>query len=159
MAALKPEVKAFIVQALACYDTPSQVVESVQEAFGLTISRQQVESHDPTKVSGKTLAQKWVDMFNAARERFQNEVGDIPIASKAYRLRVLNRMAASAEKMKNFGMTSQLIEQAAKEMGDAYTNKHKLEHSGPNGGAIQTITMSKEEYKSARQEMMEDDDC
>ncbi|MEB5922732.1 MULTISPECIES: DUF2280 domain-containing protein [Franconibacter] len=159
MAALKPEVKAFIVQALACYDTPSQVVESVQEAFGITISRQQVESHDPTKVSGKTLAQKWVDMFNAARERFQNEVGDIPIASKAYRLRVLNRMAASAEKMKNFGMTSQLIEQAAKEMGDAYTNKHKLEHSGPNGGAIQTITMSKEEYKSARQEMMEDDDC
>ena len=46
-----------------------------------------------------------------------------------------------------------------KECGDAYTNKHKFEHSGPNGGAIQTITMSKEEYKSARQEMMEDDDC
>lgn len=37
--------------------------------------------------------------------------------------------------------------------------KTKTELSGPNGGAIQTITMSKEEYKSARQEMMEDDDC
>ncbi|EPF4546974.1 terminase small subunit [Klebsiella aerogenes] len=35
----------------------------------------------------------------------------------------------------------------------------KTELSGPNGGAIQTITMSKEEYKSARQEMIEDDDC
>ncbi|HGV3800248.1 DUF2280 domain-containing protein [Klebsiella pneumoniae] len=159
MAALKPEVKAAIVQMLACYDTPSQVVEAVQKDFGITITRQQVETHDPTKVSGKTLAKKWVDLFNCTRDRFLNEISDIPIANKAYRLRVLQRMSTTAEGMKNLGMTAQLLEQAAKEVGDAYTNKHKFEHSGPNGGAIQTITMSKEEYKSARQEMMEDDDC
>lgn len=159
MAALKPEVKAFIIQMLACYDTPSQVVEAVQKDFGIAITRQQVETHDPTKVSGKTLAKKWVELFNATRERFQNEISDIPIANKAYRLRVLDRMATRAETMKNLALTAEIIEQAAKECGDAYTNKHKFEHSGPNGGAIQTITMSKEEYKSARQEMMEDDDC
>jgi hypothetical protein len=159
MAALKPDVKAFIVQALACFDTPSIVVEAVQKEFGIKITPQQVESHDPTKVSGRGLAQKWVDMFNATRERFQNEISDIPIANKAYRLRVLDRMATRAEGMKNLALTAELIEQAAKECGDAYTNKHKFEHSGPNGGAIQTLTMSKEEYKSARQEMMEDDDC
>ncbi len=159
MAALKPEVRAFIVQELACFDTPSQIVESVQKEFKVQVTRQQVASHDPTKVAGKGLAQKWVELFNLTRDRFLNEISDIPIANKAYRLRVLDRMATNSEKMKNYGMTSQLIEQAAKEMGDAYTNKHKFEHSGPNGGAIQTITMSKEEYKSARQEMMEDDDC
>lgn len=159
MATLKGEVKAFIVQSLACFDTPSQVVESVKKEFGLSITRQQVESHDPTKANGRGLAQKWVDMFNATRERFQNEISDIPIANKAYRLRVLDRMATRAEGMKNLALTAEIIEQAAKECGDAYTNKHKFEHSGPNGGAIQTITMSKEEYKSARQEMMEDDDC
>ncbi|AXY31181.1 MULTISPECIES: DUF2280 domain-containing protein [Enterobacteriaceae] len=159
MAALKGEVKAFIVQSLACFDTPSQVVESVKKEFGLSITRQQVESHDPTKANGRGLAQKWADMFNATRERFQNEISDIPIANKAYRLRVLDRMATRAEGMKNLALTAEIIEQAAKECGDAYTNKHKFEHSGPNGGAIQTITMSREEYKSARQEMMEDDDC
>lgn len=159
MATLKGEVKAFIVQSLACFDTPSQVVESVKKEFGLSITRQQVESHDPTKANGRGLAQKWVDMFNATRERFQTEISDIPIANKAYRLRVLDRMATRAEVMKNLALTAEIIEQAAKECGDAYTNKHKFEHSGPNGGAIQTITMSKEEYKSARQEMMEDDDC
>ncbi|MFZ5050167.1 DUF2280 domain-containing protein [Enterobacter kobei] len=159
MATLKGEVKAFIVQSLACFDTPSQVVESVKKEFGLAIPRQQVESHDPTKANGKGLAQKWVDMFNATRERFQSEISDIPIANKAYRLRVLDRMATRAEGMKNLALTAEIIEQAAKECGDAYTNKHKFEHSGPNGGAIQTITMSKDEYKSARQEMMEDDDC
>ncbi|MEF4088872.1 DUF2280 domain-containing protein [Escherichia coli] len=159
MATLKGEVKAFIVQSLACFDTPSQVVELVKKEFGLSITRQQVESHDPTKANGRGLAQRWVDMFNATRERFQNEISDIPIANKAYRLRVLDRMATRAEGMKNLALTAEIIEQAAKECGDAYTNKHKFEHSGPNGGAIQTITMSKEEYKSARQEMMEDDDC
>ncbi|WP_313758993.1 DUF2280 domain-containing protein [Atlantibacter hermannii] len=159
MAALKGDVKAFIVQSLACFDTPSQVVESVKKEFGLTIPRQQVESHDPTKANGRGLAQKWVDMFNATRERFQNEISDIPIANKAYRLRALDRMMTKAETMRNMALAASLIEQAAKECGDAYTNKHKFEHSGPNGGAIETITMSKEEYKSARQEMMEDDDC
>lgn len=159
MAALKGEVKAFIVQSLACFDTPTQVVEAVKKEFGLTITRQQVESHDPTKANGKGLAQKWVDMFNATRDRFQNEISDIPIANKAYRLRALDRMATKTEGMKNFALASQLIEQAAKEVGDAYTNKHKFEHSGPNGGAIETVTMSKDEYKAARREMLEDDDC
>ncbi|HAZ77935.1 MAG TPA: hypothetical protein DCX28_16215 [Enterobacteriaceae bacterium] len=159
MAALKGEVKAFIVQSLACFDTPSQVVEAVKKEFGLTIARQQVESHDPTKANGKGLAQKWVGMFNATRDRFQNEISDIPIANKAYRLRALDRMATKTEGMKNFALASQLIEQAAKEVGDAYTNKHKFEHSGPNGGAIETVTMNKDDYKAARREMLEDDDC
>lgn len=133
MAALKPEVKAFIIQMLACYDTPSQVVEAVQKDFGITITRQQVETHDPTKVSGKTLAKKWVDMFNTTRDRFLNEISDIPIANKAYRLRVLQRMSTTAENMKNIGMTAQLLEQAAKEVGEAYSNKQKVEHTSPDG--------------------------
>lgn len=133
MAALKPEVKAFIIQMLACYDTPSQVVEAVQKDFGIAITRQQVETHDPTKVSGKTLAKKWVDLFNLTRDRFLNEISDIPIANKAYRLRVLQRMSTTAENMKNIGMTAQLLEQAAKEVGEAYSNKQKVEHTSPDG--------------------------
>lgn len=43
MATLKNEVKSFIVQALACFDTPSQVVESVKNEFGVVVTRQQVE--------------------------------------------------------------------------------------------------------------------
>ncbi|EPG8764684.1 TPA: DUF2280 domain-containing protein [Raoultella ornithinolytica] len=129
MAALKPEVKAAIVQMLACYDTLSIVVDAIQKDYGIRVTPQQVESHDPTKVSGKGLAKKWVDMFNTTRDRFLNEISDIPIANKAYRLRVLQRMSTDAEKMKNMGMTAQLLEQAAKEVGDVYTNKQKVEQS------------------------------
>lgn len=159
MAALSTEVKAFIVQSLACYETPVKVIELVKAEYGIDVSRQQVSQYTPGNAMAAKLSQKWIDLFNATRKRFQNEIADIPIANKAYRLRALDRMMNSAEKMRNIALATDIIEQAAKECGDAYTNKHKFEHSGPNGGAIQTITMSKEEYKSARQEMMEDDDC
>ncbi|QAB30119.1 DUF2280 domain-containing protein [Pantoea ananatis] len=142
MAALKPEIKAFIVQSVACFDTPSQVAESVLKEFCVKINRQQVEQHDPTKASGKKLAKKWVDMFNDTRNRFQTQIADIPIANKAYRLRTLDRMATRTETMKNFALTAQLIEQAAKEVGDAYTNKLKVESTGANGGPIKTESVS-----------------
>ncbi|ENF7816552.1 DUF2280 domain-containing protein [Enterobacter soli] len=133
MAALKGEVKAFIVQSLACFDTPSQVVELVKKEFGLSITRQQVESHDPTKANGKGLAKKWVELFNETRKRFQTELSDIPIANKAYRLRALDRMMTRAEGMKNMALAASLMEQAAKEVGDAYSNKQKVEHTSPDG--------------------------
>ncbi|MEL0377567.1 DUF2280 domain-containing protein [Klebsiella pneumoniae] len=156
MAALKPEVKAYIIQMLACYDTPSQVVEAVQKDFGITITRQQVETHDPTKVSGKTLAKKWVDLFNRTRDRFLNEISDIPIANKAYRLRVLQRMSTTAEGMKNLGMTAQLLEQAAKEVGDAYTNRLKVESTGKDGGPIkaEVTNMSPQEAAETYKKIM-----
>ncbi len=133
MAALSSEVKAFIVQALACYENPAKVIELVKEEFKVTISRQQVSAYDPSNAMAKSLSKKWVDLFNTTRARFQNEISDIPIANKAYRLRTLDRMATSTEKMKNFALTAQLIEQAAKEVGDAYTNRQKVEHTSPDG--------------------------
>ena len=159
MAALKPEVKALIVQSLACYDTPSQVVALVKQEFSLTLTLQQVSSYDPTKAIAKNLGQKWIDLFNSTRTRFQTEISDIPIANRAYRLRALDRMATKAESMKNFAMTAQLMEQAAKECGDAYSNKHKFEHTGKDGGPIESAALTKDEYKLARREMLEDDDC
>jgi len=156
MATLKGEVKAFIVQSLACFDTPSMVVDSVKKEFGISITRQQVESHDPTKSNGKGLAKKWVDMFNDTRNRFQTEIADIPIANKAYRLRTLDRMATRTETMKNFALTAQLIEQAAKEVGDAYTNKLKVESTGANGGPIKTenVSLTSDEAAELYRKMM-----
>lgn len=153
MAALKPEVKAAIVQMLACYETLSIVVDAIQKDYGIKVTPQQVESHDPTKISGKGLAQKWVDLFNRTRDRFLNEISDIPIANKAYRLRVLQRMSTTAEGMKNLGMTAQLLEQAAKEVGDAYSNKQKVELTGKDGGPLNQVTYTAEDYAKAQQKL------
>lgn len=132
MAALNNDVKAFIVQALACFDTPTQVVEAVQKEFSITVTRQQVETHDPTKYSGKGLAKRWVTLFEDTRQRFREETADIPIANRAYRLRALGRIAEKAENMRNLALTAQLLEQAAKEVGDVYVNR-RIEPTKPPG--------------------------
>ncbi|NJJ56698.1 DUF2280 domain-containing protein [Pseudomonas sp. B14(2022)] len=132
MAALKNEVKSFIVQALACFDTPSQVVEAVKNEYGVVVSRQQVETHDPTKSAGKGLAVKWATLFHDTRKRFREETAEIPIANRAFRLRGLGRMAEKAENMRNLALTAQLYEQAAKEVGDVYVNR-RIEPEKPLG--------------------------
>ncbi|MFJ0508107.1 DUF2280 domain-containing protein, partial [Acinetobacter baumannii] len=47
MAALKEPVKIFIVQSLACRDTPQEVVENVKQEFDVEISRSQCQAYDP----------------------------------------------------------------------------------------------------------------
>jgi hypothetical protein len=47
--------------------------------------------------AARVWLKKWVDLFNHTRDRFLNEISDIPIANKAYRLRVLQRMSTTAE--------------------------------------------------------------
>jgi hypothetical protein len=134
MARLDEAVKRFIVQALACYDTPSQVAEAVKEEFGLVLDRAHVAVYDPTKASGKDLSKKWRDLFEETRKRFRKEVAEIPIADQAYRLRQLQRMLQDAMSRKNVVLASQLLEQAAKEAGGAFSNRREI--SGPNGGPV-----------------------
>jgi hypothetical protein len=142
MAKLSEEVKTAIVQRLACYDTPQQVADAVKEEFGVDIDRRQVQLYDPTR-SGKKPAQKWCDLFEVTRKKFLDEVDTIPIANKAVRLRRIDRMAREAEKMRNYPLAAQLLEQAAKETGGAYTNRREV--TGANGGPIEHADRSLEE--------------
>lgn len=124
--AMNDEIRTFIVQALACFDTPSMIVTAVKEEFGVTVTPQAVQAYDPTKYAGRTVAQKWRQMFEAGRKSFLENVTEIPIANRATRVRALNRMAIAAERMKNFGLAAQLHKQAAEEMGNAYTNRREV---------------------------------
>lgn len=133
MAVLTKEVRAFIVQGLACFDTPTQVAQAVKQEFGIEVPRMQVAQHDPTKVAGRNLAKIWRELFDDVRRRFREETAEIPIANKAYRLRALDRMATKAEGIKNMALAAQLMEQAAKEMGGAYTNRQQVDHTNSDG--------------------------
>ena len=139
MAKLSEAEKRFIVQALACYDTPTQVVEAVKEEFGTVMDRGHVGCYDPTKVAGKQLAKKWRDLFDATRTAFKLDVGQIPIAQRAYRLRALQRIANKAEGMKNMPLALQVLEQAAKECGDMYVNRKPEAGDGQGGDVPQPV--------------------
>ncbi|WHP05778.1 MULTISPECIES: DUF2280 domain-containing protein [Acinetobacter] len=142
MAVLTDEHKLFIVQALACHDTPSQVVAAVKDEFKITVTRQQVESYNCTRAAGKNTAQKWAAIFNKTREDFEAEISKIPVALRAVRLRRLQRYVDMAEQSGNLVLAAQLLEQIAKEQGGMYDNRRIHVHSGPNGGAIQTENLN-----------------
>lgn len=121
MKKLTDDVRRFIVHCLAAFDTPTKVAEAVKDEFGLDVTRQAVASHDPTKRTGQQLAQRWKDEFHEVRRKFLEELDEIPIANKAYRLRQLGDLYGNAGK--NAVLKMQLLEQAAKEVGGVYEAK------------------------------------
>ncbi|MCA0961163.1 DUF2280 domain-containing protein [Salipiger bermudensis] len=132
---LPEEVKTYIVQALACFDTPSVVSKSVKDEFGLNVARQKVESYDPTKRAGKNVSKKHRELFDATRAAFLEDTSEIAISHRAVRLRALQRMAEKAESQGNMVLASSLLEQAAKETGGSYTNRREV--GGLGGGPVQ----------------------
>lgn len=136
MATLKSEHKVFIVRRLAAFDTPHQCAAAVKEEFNLVVSPQQVQTYHPEKHAGRNLSKTFKDLFYEMRKKFRENTDDIPIANKSHRVKVLDRMADAAEKKGNMVLAAQLMEQAAKEMGEAYTNKSKLEHTGKDGAPL-----------------------
>jgi len=133
MATLNNKVKAYIVQGLATYMTPSEVVDAVKQEFDLEVTRQQVSSYEPGKAAAINLSQKWKDLFKQFRDDFNNDIQAIPIANKAYRLNMLDRMARDAEKSKNRPLAASLLEQAAKDVGEVFTNKQKVDNTSSDG--------------------------
>lgn len=110
MAALKEPVKIFIVQSLACFDTPQQVADAVQQRFGIEIDHRQCEGYDPTKFSGRNLSKKLKDLFERTRKDFKENVENIPIANKAFHFKELQQMYG--DYTKNKVMKAKVLKQA-----------------------------------------------
>lgn len=123
---LSDEVKAFVVQSLACFDGLAVVVAAVKKEFGVEISRQLCESHDPTKKAGAKLGDRWRVLFEETRKAFLEDTAGIAISHRAVRLRALQRMSEKAETQGNMVLAASLLEQAAKEVGDSFTNRREL---------------------------------
>lgn len=128
---LSEEHKAFVVQALACFDTPKTVADALRKEFGVVLTPQSIEAYDPTKRAGRRASEKWKQLFAATRKAFLEDTAEIAISHRPVRLRALQRMAAAAEDQRNLALAASLLEQAAKEVGDAYTNRREL--TGKNG--------------------------
>jgi len=136
MAALKEPVKIFIVQALACRDTPQEVAELVKQEFKITIDRSQVAAYDPTKISGKNLSKKFVELFHRTRTEFDKGLIDIPIAQKFYRMRQYQKHLE--KNAKNTFMVLNIMKQAAQDLGGQFTNRQEI--TGKDGEPLNGIS-------------------
>jgi hypothetical protein len=136
MATLNGAIKVFIVERLACFDTPTEVQKAVKQAFKVDVSLQQLTAYNPKLAAGERLSQTLKDLFEVTRKRYLDDTSGIAIANKAYRLGVMQKLLDTALSKGNVGVIPQLLEQAAKEEGGAFTNKQKLEHAGKDGGPL-----------------------
>lgn len=144
MPALSAEIQTFIVTALAMYDTPTQIAGEVKERFGVTMDRQQVAHYDPER-AGKPPGEQWVKLHAQVRADFLAEKTKVPIAQRAVRLRELARLYRIAVSGNRLPLAAQLLEQAAKESGDFFTNKRVLEAADPAAALAKILGCSPDE--------------
>ncbi|MBB3745008.1 hypothetical protein FHX10_004545 [Rhizobium sp. BK591] len=139
---LTVEQQTYVVQALACFDTPSVVAAAIKRDLGITLTPQSIEAYDPNKRAGRNLAVRWKSLFEETRKTFLEDTSKIAISHRAVRLRALQRMADKAEDRGNLVLASSLLKQAAEESGGVYTNRRelagKLEH-GVTGEVSQLL--------------------
>lgn len=153
MAALKEPVKMFIVQSLACFETPQQVADAVEEIYKIKIDRKQCHSYDPTKYAGRNLSKKLKDLFEQTRKEFRENIDDIAIANKAFRLRELQKMYEDSGKNKR--AKQNLLKQAFQETDGRVT---KQEITGKDGKPIETINQNvpTDSYLKARKQVLDE---
>lgn len=147
MAALKKEIKLYIVRSLAIFNTPSETVELVHQEYGVKVTRQHCEKYDPTKRSGENLCEEFRIDFEKTREMFLGKPKAIPIANLVVRLQ---RLESQYQKhSKNRVAALSILKQAAEDMGGKYTNR--TEHTGKDGAPLNPpANVSLDEYIVAR---------
>ena len=124
MPTVTSDAKAFIIERLARFDTPSDVARAVKVLFGVEIKRQSIEAYDPTKRAGRSVSAENSATFMETRAAFMAErlaliadTGSIGIASQAFRLRKIQRMCDRAEASGDLALAARILEQAARETG------------------------------------------
>jgi hypothetical protein len=118
MQTLSDEIKTFIVKGLACFDTPSEVAEAVKATFGVEVTRQHVYTYDPG--CGEPPALRWRALHAHTRKTFLEDVGEIGIANRTTRLRMLDKILHRVLAQNKTTQAAALLEQAAKECGGMY---------------------------------------
>jgi hypothetical protein len=111
------QVKAFIIEALARFETPQMVAADVRERYCLLISDIAIASLDPTRPEAHELSAAERALFDEARARHLADVENIGIVHKATRLRLLNRICGTAEDRGEFDVVLKILVNAAKEVG------------------------------------------
>lgn len=126
MADLTDEQKREIVEALACYRDVPSIIRAFHIEYGITLDRKQVGRYDPTRpyFAG---SEKWREVFEARRRAYMEDISDVPVAHRGYRLNMLQRGVEAAEKAGNWLLAARLLEQAAKEVGGVFTNQQSFQ--------------------------------
>lgn len=129
---LNDKQKAWLVARYACYGRTTEVLHDFAAEFGVSITGEQARNYDLSGVRDLEHAKhkgvaKWMKLWTDTRAEFEQSVKDIAIASPTYRVKKLDEMFAIAFSKKNWKSAAQLLEQAAKETGGAFSGRRVIE--------------------------------
>lgn len=132
---LQDHHRAFLVQRIACYDSPKDAAAALKEQFGIEITPQGAEAYDPGKYAGRNMAKRWRELFDTTRDSFLKHMEQhIPEANKAVRVQRLALASRAFKARNNYVGMADMLERIAKELGNVHSNKREL--TGKNGGAV-----------------------
>lgn len=137
-------VKVFIVQRLAMFDAPSEVVRAVAAEFpGMLVSTSRVQCYDPGKYSGRTLSTELRALFHNTRREFVRNLDGQAMAHKATRLHRLEAIHAEAREAKNHKAALGALEGARREMAEMdFVDDHDVDddaqHDTPTPTPVQS---------------------
>ncbi|WP_298287101.1 DUF2280 domain-containing protein [Novosphingobium sp.] len=119
MRRLADAIKRRIVEHLACYCSPAEVVDLIAQEFDVNLTPRHVRAYDPTsfQYAGSHL---WLEYHQLVRGRYQEEIGEIAITHRAYRLKRLQQLYEIADQKGDVRQAAAMLEQAAKEVGGMY---------------------------------------
>jgi hypothetical protein len=142
-AKLDDEARRYIVTCNACFDTPKIVRQAIKELTGIDVTPQAIEAYDPTKVAGSGLRKDLKALFWETRKAFLAESAEtaleersIALTHRNVRQRMRTRMAQAAEARGNVMLAKELINDAAREEGEQFTNARVLKGAGKDGGHL-----------------------
>jgi hypothetical protein len=145
---LNLEQKAFIVTAYARFEGTAEIIRSFRERYDLELTHAQANHYNVPGASCN-CAPKWKELFQSVRKSFLDNVDAIGIANKTVRIQRLEYLCSLALTRKNVKLAAELMEQAAKEMGEVFTNRREVKSDVRSV----TATMTTDEL---RQEILKD---
>jgi hypothetical protein len=126
MARLTEPQQREIVVMLARFFNPAEVQRFFKVEYGIVVSIQQVVAYDLRNPQFRAAA-KWRSLYEATQKAYIEHDGAIPIANRGFRLNLLQEAALDARHRRNYPLLLSILEQAAKEMGGALTNRREID--------------------------------
>lgn len=135
---MAPAMQTRAVELFAQFYALADVHKAVFDEFGVEVDKTTLNRYNPETVQGsKELNPHLKGYFATAREAFLTDRKSIGISHKSFRLRELMRMYSTTPD-NNRPLKASLLEQAAKEAGDHYSNRREI--SGPHGKPVEIVS-------------------
>lgn len=144
-------LKAAIVEKLACFEPLSEIRKWLASEHNLRLDERTLGTYNPVNRHCR-LGKRLRDHYATTRKLYTEKAADVAIAHQAHRLRKLEEIATKALTAKDFNAALKAMELAAKEMGQL---TQTVRHEGTVSHVHGTVEDARAEVAMRLQQLSE----